>query len=300
MLPNLAEQVAVIGLQVAVELCEPLVADSAFQDLPLGDEQYAVAMDDTEETPGQVTRRLLELLPAGSGSVGGALVGLALGGPEGALAGAAVEPVLEQVVSETLARRRARGRQALAVAASSTDITPEDLLDRILRDEQLLDLAAAVVAAASETMVEAKIQALGRALAAGALATDDAVVDEQRFLVDILADLEAPHIRVLKQLSIQHEGYGSPRTPDGGRRAYGWSTEDLSDRMPGMAVILRPVLNVLAGRELVRDTAVGSLGYVPGEGERWVVTDTGTRCLNLLEERGHEGSEDAQPDSPNS
>ena len=141
------------------------------------DRQYAVEMDATEETPGQVTRRLLELLPAGSGSVGGALVGLALGGPGGALAGAAVEPVLEQVVSETLARRRARGQQALAVAASSVGITPGDLLDRILRDEQLLDLAAAVVAAASETMVEAKIRALGRALATGALATDDAVVE---------------------------------------------------------------------------------------------------------------------------
>jgi hypothetical protein len=40
-------------------------------------------------------------------------------------------------------------------------MTPEDLLDRILRDEQLLDLAAAVVAAASETMVEAKIRHWG-------------------------------------------------------------------------------------------------------------------------------------------
>jgi len=71
-------------------------------------------MDATEESPGPATRRLLELLPAGSGSVGGALVGLALGGPAGALAGAAAEPVLEQVVSETLARRRARGQRALA------------------------------------------------------------------------------------------------------------------------------------------------------------------------------------------
>jgi chloramphenicol 3-O-phosphotransferase len=85
-------------------------------------------------------------------------------------------------------------------------MTPEDLLNRILRDERLLDLAAAVVAAASETMVEAKIRALGRALATGALAADDAVVDEQRFLVDILDDLEAPHVRMLHQLSIQHEG----------------------------------------------------------------------------------------------
>jgi hypothetical protein len=98
---------------VPVELREPLLlADSAFQGSTLGDEQYASWMDATEETPGPVTRRLLELLPAGSGSVGGALVGLALGGPGGALAGAAVEPVLEQVVSETLARRRARGQRA--------------------------------------------------------------------------------------------------------------------------------------------------------------------------------------------
>jgi hypothetical protein len=253
-------------------------------------------MDAAEEPPGPVTRRLLELLPAGSGSVGGALVGLALGGPEGALASAAIEPVLEQVVSETLARRRARGRRALAVAASSAGVTPEELLERILHDEKLLDLAAAVVAAASETMVEAKIRTLGRALATGALALDDAVVDEQRFLVDILADLEAVHVRVLNQLSIQHEGYGSPRSPDGTRRAYGWSIEDLSAHLPSIAAVLRPVLNVLAGRELVRDTAVGSLGYVPGEGERWIVTDTGTRCLDMLQECRAEGLHDSQLD----
>ncbi|HEU4399454.1 MAG TPA: hypothetical protein VFU54_16670 [Actinomycetota bacterium] len=72
-------------------------------------------------------------------------------------------------------------------------MTPEELLERILHDERLLDLVAAVVAAASETMVEAKIQALGRALATGALAIDDAMINEQRFMVDILADLEAPH-----------------------------------------------------------------------------------------------------------
>jgi hypothetical protein len=114
--------------------------------------------------------------------------------------------VLEQVVSETLARRRERGQRALAVAASAASMTPGELLERILHDERLLDLAAAVVAAASETMVEAKIQALGRALATGALATDDAMINEQRFMVDILADLEAPHVRVLHQLSMKHEG----------------------------------------------------------------------------------------------
>jgi hypothetical protein len=251
-------------------------------------------MDATAEPPGPVTRRLLELLPAGSGSVGGALVGLALGGPEGALAGAAVEPVLEQVVSETLARRRQRGQRALAIAASAAGMTPEELLERILHDERLLDLGAAVVAAASKTMVEAKIRALGRALATGALATDDAVVDEQRFLVDTLADLEAVHFRVLTHVSVQHSGYGSPQSPEGWRQAYGWSIEDLSAQLPGTAVILRPVLGVLAGRELIRDMGVGSLDYLAGESERWVITDTGTRCLLLLKERGREDLDDAK------
>jgi hypothetical protein len=244
--------------------------------------------DITEQPPEPVSRRLLELLPAGSGSVGGALVGLALGGPGGAVVGAAVEPMLELIVSETLARRRDRGQRALAVAAAEAAMTPEELLQRIVRDERLLDLAAAVVAAASETMVEAKIRTLGRALAKGARASDDAVVDEQRFLVDTLADLEAPHIRVLHQLSVEHEGYGSPRKPDGGRRAYGWSTGDLSDELPGMALVLRPVLRALAGRELVRDTAVGTRDYVPGEAERWVVTNFGMQCLVMLEEHGRE------------
>jgi hypothetical protein len=253
-------------------------------------------MDATEEQPRPVTRRLQELLPAGSGSVGGALVGLALGGPEGALAGAALEPVLEQVVSEALTRRRERAQRALAVAASTASMTPEELLDRILRDERLLDLAAAVVAAASETMVEAKIRALGRALATGALAVDDAIVDEQRFLVDILADLEAPHVRVLHQLSIQHEGYGSPRNEKGDGRAYGWLTEDLSAHLPGMGVVLQPVLRVLESRDLVRDTAVGTLDYVP----RWVVTEAGERCLAMLEERGREDSDHPAPAPPGS
>jgi hypothetical protein len=168
-------------------------------------------------------------------------------------------------------------------------MTPEDLLNRILRDERLLDLAAAVVAAASETMVEAKIRALGRALATGALAADDAVVDEQRFLVDILDDLEAPHVRMLHQLSIQHEGYGSPRDEEGKERAYGWLTEDLTAHLPGLAVVLRPVLRILEGRDLIRDTAMGTWDYVP----RWVVTETGERCLAMLEERGRKDSDDA-------
>jgi hypothetical protein len=62
-------------------------------------------------------------------------------------------------------------------------------------------------------------------------------------------------------------------------------SEDLDAVLATMAVVLQPVLRVLAGRDLVRDTAVGTLDNVP----RWVVTETGEGCLAMLDERGREG-----------
>jgi hypothetical protein len=253
-----------------------------------------------EEPPGPVARRLVELLPAGSGSVGGALVGLALGGPEGALAGAAVEPVLAQVVSETLTRRRQRAGRALAVAATEVGTTPEALLQQILANERLLDLAAAVVAAASETMLEAKIRALGRALASGVLAHDEAVVDKQRFLVDTLTELDAPHVRVLTQLSVEHEDYWPTIYAPGQEGAHGWSAGDLAAELPGVAPVLQPVLHGLASRALVTDTGQGTWGYRGVESQRWVLTDFGKSCLAELELLGQAGSDQPRPVPPGS
>lgn len=55
--------------------------------------------------------------------------------------------------------------------------------------------------AKAETAVEAKIRALGDALANGALANDDARLDEERIWVQVLAAVEAPQLRVLHVLS---------------------------------------------------------------------------------------------------
>jgi hypothetical protein len=71
-------------------------------------------------------------------------------------------------------------------------------------------------------------------------------VEEQRFLVDMLADLEAPHIRLLAQVLVRHAGYGSPLSPKGESQAHGWSVRDLAAHQPGMAQVLKPLLRVLA------------------------------------------------------
>jgi hypothetical protein len=187
-----------------------------------------------QEPPSELLKRQLrELVPAAGGSVSGALIGLAVGGPAGAVAGAVAEPAVEQLVKEALALRRRRAERVYELAAVEAGISPEELLQRILGDERLLGLAAAVVAAASETALDAKIRALGRALATGALAADEAVVAEQRLLVNILADLEAPHVRLLAQLAKPNvrEAFMGRADPHSFER-YGWTFEELRRALP--------------------------------------------------------------------
>lgn len=118
----------------------------------------------------------------------------------GAVVGAAAGEVAAYVAHEALPRRRQRAATAAEVAAAKTGLTPGELLERIRADERLLELAAAVIAAAAETALQAKIRALGQALAHGTLTTDEAEIDQERFMVGTLAALEAPHIRVLQEI----------------------------------------------------------------------------------------------------
>jgi hypothetical protein len=218
-----------------------------------------------------------------------------VGGLEGTLVAATAEPVLETVATAALTRHRARGQRVLNVAAGEARMTPQELLERILADERLLDLAAAVVAAATQTALEAKIRALGQALARGTLAEDDAVIDTEHFMVSALAALETPHLRVLNQVAGRYEGYGEPRTADGRGQAHGWTFEVLRERLPGLRLVLRPVLSALTANALIFDTAVGTWGYSSGKSERWIATDYGRRVLRLLEEAGVEDAD--RPDA---
>jgi hypothetical protein len=254
----------------------------------------------------RVGAHLRELVPSTSGSVGGALAGLAIAGPGGAVLGAAVGSVVQHVVDTALFRRWERAGQAIEVAASEANLSPDALLRRLLEDERLLDLAATVVAAASETALKAKIRALGKALASGALATDDATIDEHRFLVATLADLEAPHVRVLEQVTEPFPTYEvktsrddpNPRT----LQVQGWGLDDLGKAQPGLGGVVAPILSVLAGRGLIENAATGTLDYQPSQSERWVITDYGRRCLALLIEQAcpseriqAQGEEDSKP-----
>jgi hypothetical protein len=234
----------------------------------------------------EIRRQLAELVPSAGGGIGGALVSVVIGGAAGAVAGATAGAVLGQITREALRRRWDRGEQVLEFAAAKSNLTPEQLLKSILGDERLLDLAAAVIAAAAETALNAKSRALGQALAHGTLATDDAMIDAERFTVDTLAALDAPHVRVLGQINQRYDDYGDEVGPDGVQRAYGWTLEALTKHLAALAPVLRPVLGTLDANGLIRDTAIGTTDYRA----RWVVTEYGEQVLRMLESAEAEDS----------
>jgi hypothetical protein len=244
--------------------------------------------------PSEIRRQIAELVPAESGALAGALVGLLIGGPAGALIGAGAGVVVQHVTDEAMARRFGRATEAVETAAEEAGLTAEELLQQILADDDLLELAARVVAAAAETTSQAKIRAAGKAL--GRAVRDDALIDQERFMLDSVAGLDMPHFRVLEQVYDDCEGYGTPQSPDGTMRAYGWTNGALAQHLPGLAPVLGPILGVLRSRGLVENTAVGTLGYRPGVTDRWILTEFGRDVVHWFERAG---AQDDQPvDSP--
>jgi hypothetical protein len=236
-----------------------------------------------------------DALEAGVGAAAeaaGGLVGLAaaskLGPAGGVIIAAATAETLRHLATQAIGLRDYQASRALEIAAHQANVELDELRRRLTADPRRLQLTAAALSAAAATALDAKIRVLGRALATGAIATDDATVDEQQLLVAAMADLEAPHVRVLNQLSIQHAGYWGPKTLTG--QAHGWSPHDLATQVPGIAAVLQPILTVLAGHGLIMDTGVGTWGYSAGESQRWVLTDYGKRCLAELEALGNDPS----------
>lgn len=78
---------------------------------------------------------------------------------------------------------------------------PEEL-DALIRTSERTRLQAGIaISAATRTGWPAKVRALGRALASGLLAEDDAQIDSEMLILAAMADIEAPHLSLLELLA---------------------------------------------------------------------------------------------------
>ena len=223
----------------------------------------------------------VKVAAATGGAVAGAGVDLLIGDAGGVVAAAAAAPVLEHGLEWVSGLRRRQAEVILQVAAEAAGRSLDDLLERITSDPRRLQLFAAATKAAAETTLEAKIRVLGRALATGALANDDALVEQQRFLVGILADLEALHLRVLAQLAQPHPSGRVLEAPRGPDERPGWAVDDLEDVLSYPRMVVEPILRLLEGHGLA--TSVGdALGAAYNA---CAITDAGLEFLELLTER---------------
>lgn len=132
-----------------------------------------------------------------------AVVGGSLGGPGGALASVALEPLLKHLVAESWHEIGALRQHSVGLmvkdAAVRLDVSAEELVARAWSNQQRTQLFADAMVQAAQTFNGQKIHALARAVANG-LRGDEARADEERLIVSALASVEEAHIKVLLAL----------------------------------------------------------------------------------------------------
>ena len=131
-------------------------------------------------------------------------IGVRLGGPLGAVAGAGMTPYLTALVGNVVDEWRRDQRDNIAdmaqTAATTAGFTPEELGNRMGRSQRTRLLTATAAESAAKTAWPHRVRALGRVLADGLIADDEAQIDIVQLALTAMTDLERPHVMVLDLL----------------------------------------------------------------------------------------------------
>lgn len=110
-------------------------------------------------------------------------------------------------------RKARRAERAAEVVSSAAEAVGGEaaFLERVADSEEFEELVYRAAEVAVSARDQAKRRALRRALVVAA--RDSALVDEERLIVDALAGLEPPHVRLLDALVTVHQQPRSPEAP---------------------------------------------------------------------------------------
>jgi hypothetical protein len=195
-----------------------------------------------------------------------AAIGAAAGfaGPEAAVIGAGLAPVIEEVLGRVFSgmteRRVKRVTETLTDASGELGGNPAEQLrrfaDAAASDETYQELLARALTIAQDTSLRDKRRALGRALAS-ALDETGTRVDSEIAFVRMLADLDPVHIRVLKIMSRRPQHLdkvaaqmNAADDPKAARQWYEWSIVEAD---PGLEGAVWGALRVLERHGLIGD-----------------------------------------------
>jgi hypothetical protein len=185
---------------------------------------------------------------------------------------------------DTLGHRRYQhAAQTLTDAADAACDALEDFVKKAVADDRRHELLTRALSIAQDTALRDKRRALGRALAAG-IVGDDACVDDELLFIRTVADVDAPHIRLLGLLAAQTAMAGQK---SGNVFQAGWSLDAIAAADPGLGDAVPALLSTLRLHALITDEEPVTMYRGPGAVSTcYNITESGRQFLNRLVENG--------------
>ncbi|MFC8282728.1 hypothetical protein [Streptomyces cyaneofuscatus] len=234
-----------------------------------------------KRTEGQIVNGLKQVAAATAGTVAGA----AIGGPGGALVGAAAGPALatsfDVVAGRIAAYRTDRSTELVREVTRVLGIEADELGDRLLADERLLEFAGRVMGAAQDISLAQKRRALARALAAAVADPAPARLDLWELLQTAIKEIDPPHIRFIHVMSTATP-LPSPSERPAENVKYGMLLQDVCKVDPGLELGGHAILQRLLALGLVESALHGVI--YGGAYRPYALSHLGRRLLVLLEE----------------
>jgi len=160
-----------------------------------------VVHDDNDEDRAR-RRRFQEAVPA---AVLGA-VGARIGGPAGAALAMGLLPYGVDFFGNVLAEfgqdAQRRAGDMMTSAAEALGCEPTELADKVVESERARLLTTTATFGAAQTTWSPRVRALGRALADGLIAEDDAKIDLTDMALAAMTEMERPHVSLLELLAL--------------------------------------------------------------------------------------------------
>lgn len=169
-----------------------------------------------------------------------------------------------------------------------------DFLRAAVSDPERQELLARTLTIAQDTAMRDKRRALGRALAQAARDTGTEV-DPEMLFIRVLADLDEPHIKVLRIMRdpAPAQGAVNRQLQATGHVARQWHASEIIEHDPGLSDVVYGLLAVLARHLLI------SGGYdiltVAGHEEEYTITGYGEFFLNRLAQPGENAGQVSVP-----
>lgn len=176
--------------------------------------------------------------------------------------------------------RRDRVRRFAETAATAEPL--DDLLSAASADPRKLELLAQALDAVTRSLGDWKVDLLARVFVAGT--RDDARIDQAVVLIEVIRQLEVPHLRVLSILS----GPGPTRTTETpvshwvipARQV--WLVQDILKKDQEIEDAFQVLVARLQGLGLVTDERVGGVDFEP----LWQLSPFGWQCVDYLTAHG--------------